>query len=146
MQFKPSAGIFVTGLVLSIIGTVFGFIGIGIAGSSRSYYSSGASAGGGFLAFLGFATALIGVVLIYVGASRALKIIDALPFVLNFNGQGQSSHIPAHQPATHQPSAQQIQQSPPAPKPQQQQPNARPQTPQHLVYNEPQGEQQPPVQ
>lgn len=144
MQFKPSAGIFVTGLLMSIIGPVFGFIGINIASSARSsyYYSdNGSSAGGGFLAFLGFATALVGIILVYVGATRALRIIDALPHVLNFQGQGQAPQLPAPQPP-----AQQLQQS--APPQQQPQPPAYtpPQTPQHLVYNERHQDQQPPVQ
>jgi hypothetical protein len=141
MHFKPSAGIFVAGLLMSIIGPVIGFIGVGIASSSsRSYYSdSGSSVGGGFLAFLGFATALVGIILVYVGATRALRIIDALPHVLNFGGQGQPSHVPASQP----PAAMRFEQAQP---PQPQQWYTRPQTPQHLIYKEPHTEQQPPVQ
>ncbi len=144
MQFKPSAGIFVAGLLMSIIGPVVGFIGIGIANSaSRSYfYDSGSAAGGGFVAFLGFALALVGILLVYVGATRALRIIDALPHVLHFQGQGQASPVPAPQPPVQQPQqgyAQQPQQQPqpPAYNP--------PQTPQHLVYNEQRNDQQPPI-
>lgn len=136
MQFKPSAGIFVSGLLMSILGSVFGFVGMGIA-SSGSYYDSGSSAGGGFLAFLGFATALVGTILVYVGATRALKIVDALPAVLNFAAYEQARYAPAPPPA------QQFQQ--PAPQQPQHQPYTPPQTPQHLVYNEPRAEQQPPV-
>lgn len=143
MRFKPSAGIFVAGLLMSIIGPVFGFIGISIASSARSsyYYSdNGSSTGGGFLAFLGFATALVGIILVYVGATRALRIIDALPYVLNFQGQVQAPHVPAPQPPVQAPEQSYAPQQPqpPAYKP--------PQTPQHLVYNEPHQDPQPPVQ
>lgn len=141
MQFKPSAGIFVTGLLMSILGPVFGSIGIGIASSAnRSYYSdSGSSVGGGFLAFLGFATAVVGIILVYIGATRALRIIDALPAALGFAGQGQAPFAAVAQP----PVTQYEQPRPPQP---QQQPYTPPQTPQHLVYQEPRAEQQPPVQ
>ena len=141
MQFKPSAGIFVTGLLLTIFGPAFGAVGVGVASSaSRSYpYDSGSAAAGGFVAFLGFATGLTGIILIYIGATRALRIIDALPHVLNFQGQGQAPHVPAPQAPV-----QQFQQ--PVPLLRQQQPYTRPQTPPHLVYNEPRTEQQPPVQ
>lgn len=136
MYFKPSAGIFVSGLLLSILGTIFGFIGLGVA-SSGSYYDSGRSVGGGTLVFLGFAAALAGVIMVYVGASRALKVIDALPAALKL--------VPLElqqQPASHQqPSRQQFQQGHPQP---QQQPYVQPQTPQHLIYHEPRPEQQPP--
>jgi len=144
MQFKPSAGIFVAGLLMSIIGPVLGFMGVGIANSaSRSYYSdSGSAAGGGFLAFLGFATALVGIILIYIGATRALRIIDALPHVLNFQGQGQAPHVPAPQPPAQQPQQSYTPQPQQPPQPPTYTP---PQTPQHLVYNETRNEQQPPV-
>lgn len=138
MQFKPSASIFVTGLLMSILGPVFGLVGMGIADSGR-YSDSGSSVGGGFLAFLGFATALVGIILVYVGATRALRIIDALPSALGFAGQGQAPYAPTPQ----SPANQYVQPRPFQPR---QQPYTPPQTPQHLVYHEPRQEQQPPVQ
>lgn len=73
--------------------------------------------------------------MVYVGASRALKIIDALPAALGFAVQEQAHHAPAPQPF-----AQQIKQPYPP------QPYTPPQTPQHLVYHEPNNKQQPPGQ
>jgi hypothetical protein len=148
MYFKPSAGIFVSGLLLSILGTIFGFIGMGVA-SSGSYYDDGRAVGGGTLVFLGFGVALTGIIMVYVGASRALKVIDALPSALKLVplelqqqlAQQQQASRHQHQPNSPLPPQQQVQ--PPA---LQQRPYVAPKTPQHLVYNEPRGEQQPPVQ
>lgn len=135
MHFKPSAGIFVAGLFTSILGSVVGTVGIGVVSSSRSYYDSGSAAGGGFAVFLGFLAAFVGLIMVYVGATRALRILDALPAALGFAVQGQGRYAPAHQQ-----SVPQFQQPYPS------QPYSPPQTPQHLVYKEPTNNQQPPVQ
>ncbi|WP_461189335.1 hypothetical protein [Arthrobacter sp. Z4-13] len=82
MQYKDSAFIFVTGLVLFVIG---GFMNaLGISGSityslTRSIYSSGSNGGYVVLTLLGSVIALIGLIQMCMGAYRALKKIDALP-------------------------------------------------------------------
>lgn len=78
MQFKKSANVFVSGLVLSFLGNVVGIIAAATASatSSRYYGSNGAAI---VLAILGFIVGLVGLILLLVGAYRALVKIDALP-------------------------------------------------------------------
>lgn len=80
MEFKRSAGIFATGFVLSISGYVLGAIFAGVSASaSSSYYRSDSAVLPGILAFICFATALVGSIMTVVGLYRALVKIDALP-------------------------------------------------------------------
>ncbi|MFF2317510.1 hypothetical protein ACFVTE_14735 [Arthrobacter sp. NPDC058097] len=80
MQFKRSAGIFASGVLLSISGYIFGAIFAGAAAASASsYYSRGSNGFLIFLAVLGFGAALSGTIMMIVGAYRALVKIDALP-------------------------------------------------------------------
>jgi hypothetical protein len=119
MRFKPSAGIFVAGLVTMVVSGVFA------AGAMSS------SDGAGF-GLLGFAGGIAGLIMLCVGAARALAIIDAIPAAFRSVSAGQ---VPLQQaPAQQQP----IQQFP------QQQPYSQPQPP---LYNpSPRYEQQPPAQ
>ncbi|MDQ0865721.1 hypothetical protein [Arthrobacter globiformis] len=97
MNFKPSAGIFVAGLVTSFGGGLFWSMGMGMAATS----SGGGPAG---MAFVGFAASVAGLIMLCIGATRALRIIDTLPAALwNLTaGQGQPQQpIPAPQ-QTHQ--------------------------------------------
>lgn len=63
MHFKPSAGIFVAGLATSFGGGLFVAMGSGNSG----------------MAFIGAAVSVAGLVMMCIGATRALQIIDALP-------------------------------------------------------------------
>lgn len=84
MHFKPSAGIFVAGLATSVAGAIFAAMSMGMARTS----SSGAS----MLALAGIAAAVAGLIMMCMGASRALKIIDTLPAAFRSLGQGQPTH------------------------------------------------------
>jgi hypothetical protein len=119
MRFKPSAGIFVAGLATMVVSGVF------VAGAMSS------SDGAGF-GLLGFAGGVAGLIMLCVGAARALAIIDAIPAAFRSVSAGQA---PLQQAPTPQ---QPIQQFP-------QQPYSQPQPP---VYNSPPRyeQQQPPVQ
>ncbi|UKA55501.1 hypothetical protein LFT45_06155 [Arthrobacter sp. FW305-BF8] len=80
MQFKRSAGIFASGVLMSISGYIFGAIFAGAAAASASsYYSRGSNGFLIVLAVLGFGAALAGTIMMIVGAYRALVKIDALP-------------------------------------------------------------------
>lgn len=129
MKFKLSAGIFVSGLLLIVLGTIVGFVGL-LVTSTGGYYAGSQSAIGAFVAFIGFAGSLAGVIMMYVGAIRALRIIDALPGALSLSPQG---HAPINQAPIRQPAAHQYQAY------------TRPQTPQHLVYEEERPGQRPPL-
>lgn len=99
MQFKPSAGIFVAGLVTSIVGVLLAVMAVGISGSA----SSGAGAGAAGLGFVSFAASVAGLVMMCIGAYRALRIIDSLPGALRYAGQGQhEQRTPAPQPRSQQ--------------------------------------------
>lgn len=79
LQFKRSAGIFASGVFLSIAGYIFGAIFAGAAAASTSsYYGSSSSGPLVILAILGFGAALAGTIMMVVGAYRALVKIDAL--------------------------------------------------------------------
>lgn len=67
MQFKPSAGIFVAGIATTIGGALL-FLMV----------ATGDGEGMG-LAMIGLGASVAGVVMLCVGAARALAIIDALP-------------------------------------------------------------------
>ncbi|MFJ5693314.1 hypothetical protein ACIP9X_05610 [Arthrobacter sp. NPDC093125] len=96
MNFKPSAGIFVAGLVTSIAGALLAVIAAGISGSA----SSGAGAGAAGMGFVSFAVSVAGLVMMCVGARRALLIIDSLPAAFSnlISRQGQPSHQPTPAP------------------------------------------------
>lgn len=80
MEFKRSAGIFAMGFVLSLIGYILGVIFAMVSASAASsYYNSSSAVLPGILAFVCFATALIGSIMTVVGLYRALTKIDALP-------------------------------------------------------------------
>ncbi|CAM3125594.1 hypothetical protein PSET11_01358 [Arthrobacter ulcerisalmonis] len=66
MQYKPSAGIFIGGLVLSFAGVTFMLLGNLVEEPAVAI-------------LLGMLGLLVGLVLLCVGASRALVIIDQLP-------------------------------------------------------------------
>lgn len=100
MQFKPSAGIFSGGVVLFIIGSVFGlFATMTLISSSSSYY--GPSSGAITFTFLGWGAALTGTILVCVGITRALTKIDALPIHMAVGPQSVSvPALPASPPAS----------------------------------------------
>lgn len=91
MHFKPSAGIFVAGLATSFGGGLFVATGIGNSG----------------MAFIGFAASVAGLVMMCIGATRALQIIDALPAAFHniTVGIGQPNQ-PQHQTYGQQPPVQ----------------------------------------
>jgi hypothetical protein len=66
MQFKPSAGVFVGGLATMV-------------GSAFIFAIAMASSEGAFMGLIGFAGGVAGLIMLCVGAARALAIIDALP-------------------------------------------------------------------
>jgi hypothetical protein len=66
MPFKPSAGIFVAGLATTV-------------GSAVLAAMATTSSGAGVMVLLGFAGGVAGLIMLCVGAARALAIIDALP-------------------------------------------------------------------
>jgi outer membrane biosynthesis protein TonB len=99
-------------------------------------------------AVIGALIALAGAIMIYVGASRALHVIDALPAALNLllsEVQQQQAvqpqpkqNIQQEQPVQYE---QPVQAQTPPPSP-----YVPPQTPQHLICNESRSEEQRPVQ
>lgn len=68
MQYKPSAGIFVGGLAASFGGTVFFMLAL-----------QGSNEGAAMGAVIGIVVSIGGIVMLCIGAARALAIIDALP-------------------------------------------------------------------
>lgn len=86
MQFKPSAGIFVAGIVISTVGTLVVLVGMNTSNSD-----------GGLLSLLGFVASVVGVVLVCIGASRALAIIDAIPAAFRYVAEGQAHTVHAPQ-------------------------------------------------
>lgn len=97
MNFKPSAGIFVAGLATSFGGGLLLSMGMGMA--------SGSSGGGAAaMAFLGFAASVAGLIMLCIGATRALRIIDALPAAFRtVNGSlGQQAPAQFHNQPQHQ--------------------------------------------
>lgn len=135
MKFKDSAFIFVTGFVLFVIGgfvNVFGITGAMTSTLTRSIYSSSSSSGYGVLTLIGSLLALVGLIQMCMGAYRALAKIDALPVPAHVASVGTSTS--PVEPAE----AGVLSSHPQTPTP--------PLTPQHLVYIEQRGEQQPPVQ
>jgi hypothetical protein len=157
MQSEDSAFIFVTGFVLFGIG---GFLNaLGISGSitysltqsisassindgyvatrgidTPGVYASSGNNGYVALALFGSVLALIGLILMCIGAYRALKKIDALPVPVP---------VPAERVGT---PAFPVELAEPALAPAQPQSYSPPQTPKHLIYNESPSEEQPPVQ
>ncbi|MDR6439095.1 hypothetical protein J2790_004270 [Paenarthrobacter nicotinovorans] len=94
MQFKRSAGLFLTGFWLSIGGTVVGWLGAMTAiSSSNSYFSSGPDAGSVFAMLLGGAAGVAGFICLAVAAHRALYKIDALYVPVKMDGV----YVPAPQ-------------------------------------------------
>lgn len=83
MQFKKSAGVFLTGLILSVVGGVGATISASIAAAAAAarslYSSSGGSTGAAVMAFIFGLLSLIGFIMLCQGAYRALVKIDALP-------------------------------------------------------------------
>lgn len=83
MQFKKSAGIFLTGLILSVVGGV----GTSMAASAAAAASMAASLSryaspnpaAGITALVFGLLSLVGFILLCMGAYRALVKIDALP-------------------------------------------------------------------
>ncbi|WP_284979111.1 hypothetical protein [Arthrobacter sp. fls2-241-R2A-200] len=94
MQFKRSAGLFVTGVWLFIAGTVVSWFGVmtGIS-SANSYFSSGPAAGSVFAMLLGGGAGLAGFLCFAVAAHRALFKIDALYVPVKMDGV----YVPAPQ-------------------------------------------------
>lgn len=105
LQFKRSAGIFASGVFLSIAGYIFGAIfASSAAASASSYYGSSNTGPFVILAILGFGAALAGTIMTIVGAYRALVKIDALvvqpPAVAQAGAPVTVPAPPAEQPAT----------------------------------------------
>lgn len=83
MQFKKSAGVFLTGLILSVVGGVGASMAASAAASasmaaSLSRYASPNPAAGVTALVFGLLS-LVGFILLCMGAYRALVKIDALP-------------------------------------------------------------------
>lgn len=116
MQFKPSAGIFVAGLATAVGGGVIASIAM----------TTTSSEGAGLMGLLGFAAGVAGLVMLCVGAARALAIIDAIPAAFRNLSSGQT---PLQQPPAPRPANPQL-------------PPYAPQQP-HVAQN--QGYNQPPV-
>jgi putative copper export protein len=83
MQFKKSAGVFLTGLILSVVGGVGASMAASaaaaasLAASLSRYASPNSSAA--VMAFIFGLLSLVGFILLCMGAYRALVKIDALP-------------------------------------------------------------------
>lgn len=86
MQYKPSAGIFVGGLAASFGGTVFFMLAL-----------QGDSEGAAAAALIGVLVSIGGIVMLCIGAARALAIIDALPAA--FRNLDRLQHPQASAPA-----------------------------------------------
>lgn len=100
MQFKSSAFIFVTGLVLFVIGGFLNAIGISMSITSaltRSIYSSSSNGGAIFVGLLGAALALTGLIQMCMGAYRALSKIDALPVPAAVEPGAVAAPVPAEE-------------------------------------------------
>lgn len=93
MQFKPSAGIFVGGLATSFGGALL--LMMSTAGDSE------AAAG---MALVGVLLSIGGIIMLCIGAARALAIIDAVPAAFRNLDRVQAPHqqAPAPQPANQQ--------------------------------------------
>lgn len=93
MRFKPSAGIFVGGLLALFTAAVL--LVFSIAGDGR-----GALA----MAMGGLLLSLVGIIMLCVGAARALTIIDAIPAAFRSlnNGQAPNEQAPAPQSSSFQ--------------------------------------------
>jgi predicted lipid-binding transport protein (Tim44 family) len=118
MRFKPSVGIFVGGLASTFGGAVL-FLLVATGGDGGESM---------FMGLIGILVCIAGIVMLCVGAARALAIIDALPAAFR-NLDRQSPYGQAPQPP-HQTNWQQ--------------PHIQPPGPAHTPP--PRYEQQPPVQ
>lgn len=93
MQFKRSAGVFVAGVTLILVGPLLALIGTTFGTwsftSLRDGNMSGVFIG---LAALGGRVSLIGFILLVVSAHRALVKIDALPVRVQSSRQDWAHH------------------------------------------------------
>lgn len=89
MEFNPSTGIFVGGLAASFGGTLLVLMAATSPGEDTA-----------FMALAGVLVDIAGVIMLCIGAARALKIIDALPAAFRNLDRVQASHqqVPAPQP------------------------------------------------
>ncbi|ELT44822.1 hypothetical protein [Arthrobacter nitrophenolicus] len=87
MYFKPSAGIFVGGLATSFGGTLLILMAANSSGEDT-----------GFMALAGVMAAIAGIIMLCIGAARALRIIDALPAAFRNLDRAQASQQQAPAP------------------------------------------------
>jgi hypothetical protein len=89
MDFKPSAGIFVGGLAAAFGGTLLFLMGI-----------QATDEGAGMMVLVGALVDLAGIIMLCIGAARALRIIDAIPYAFRNLDRMQAPHqqAPAPQP------------------------------------------------